>query len=77
MSAPVEIEVSDATRGSDLRESLRRQGFAAELVHASDGWRVEVTSPHEDRSRLVEDLREAIERWLPNPELRSQIGPLR
>jgi|Tabmets5t2r1_1033131.scaffolds.fasta_scaffold00422_4 hypothetical protein len=76
MSAPVEIQVADPTRGSDLCESLHRQGFPAELVHDGDGWRIEVTSPREDRSRLVEDLQEAIERWLPDPELRSQIGPL-
>jgi hypothetical protein len=77
MSAPVEIQVSDPTRGSDLCESLRRQGFTAELVDVPGGWCVEVSSPHEDRARLVEDLAEAIERSLPEPELRSQIGPVR
>lgn len=68
MSPPVEIEVSDASRGGELRECLWRRGFPAELVEAAGGWRVEVTSPREDRSRLVADLHEAIERWLPYAE---------
>jgi hypothetical protein len=76
MSPPLKIEVSDLTYGGELVESLLRQGFPAQLVEDPAGWRVEVSSPREDASQLAADLREAIDRWLPDAGIRARIGPV-
>jgi hypothetical protein len=66
LAPPVGIPVADEADGGELVECLWRHGFPASLVESDAGWRVEVRSPHEDTSRLVADLHEAIARWRPD-----------
>lgn len=60
----------------ELVESLRRQGFTAILETTGPAERIEVRSPHEETSRLVADLHDAVGRWLPWSEHRAEIRPV-
>jgi hypothetical protein len=71
----VGIPVADEADGGELVECLWRHGFPASLVESDAGWRVEVRSPHEDTSRLVADLYEAIARWKPDAAVEPRPLP--
>jgi hypothetical protein len=75
LTPPVGIPVADEADGAELVECLWRHGFPASLVESDAGWRVEVHSPHEETSRLVADLHEAIARWRPDASVEPRPLP--
>lgn len=68
MAAPIRIGMLDATEASDLVHALAARGLIGRPVAAeSERW-VEVCEAHEDTSRLLADVTDAVSTWLAEHE---------
>ena len=72
MAAPIRIGTLDATEASDLVHALAARGLIGRPVAAESQRWVEVSEAHEETSRLLADVTDAVSTWLGEHE-RSSI----
>lgn len=71
MAAPIRIGTLAATEANDLVHALAARGLIGRLVVAeSERW-VEVCEAHEETSRLLADVTDAVSTWLAEHERTS------